>query len=157
MIESGKKAPAFTLKNQRDENVRLSDLRGKWIVLYFYPKDLTPGCTVEACDFTETFPRFQNQDATVFGVSPDDVESHRKFIEKKKLTISLLADEDHAVCEKYGVWQMKTFMGKKFLGVVRATFIIDPQGRVAHVWPKVKVAGHAQEVLQKLTELRGGA
>ena len=154
MMETGKKAPSFTLKNQTGEEITLSDFKGRWVVLYFYPKDLTPGCTVEACDFTEAFLPFQKENAVVLGVSPDSVKSHQKFVEQKNLKITLLADENHAVCEKYGVWQLKKFMGKEFMGVVRSTFIIDPNGKVVHLWPKVRVAGHAKEVLEKLRELK---
>ncbi len=139
MLEIGTKAPEFCAKNQDDIEICSRDLKGKWIVLYFYPKDLTPGCTTQACDFTEAHPEFDDLDAIILGVSPDDTEKHRKFIEKKELSITLLSDEDKKMCEDYGVWQLKKFMGKEFMGVVRSTFIIDPDGNIAAVWEKVNV------------------
>src|SRR4051794_1215444 len=153
-IAVGKKAPDFALKNQNDETVKLSDLAGKWVVLYFYPKDDTPGCTVEACDFTAGLKDFEKLDATVLGCSPDSTERHRKFIEKYKLKITLLSDPDHKVLEKYGAWGEKNMYGRVTMGVIRSTVIIDPAGKVARHWPKAKSAGHAEAVREALKELK---
>lgn len=150
----GDKAPAFSLINQDDETVKLADLKGSWVVLYFYPKDDTPGCTTQACDFTAGLKGFEKLEAVVLGCSADSTESHRKFIAKHKLKISLLSDPDHAVMEKYGSWGEKNMYGKKSMGVIRSTFLIDPNGKLAHIWPKVSAAGHAEKVREKLTELR---
>jgi peroxiredoxin Q/BCP len=150
----GKKAPDFTLANQDDEKVKLSGLGGGWVVLYFYPKDDTPGCTVEACDFTAGLKDFEKLDATVLGCSPDSTERHRKFIAKYKLKITLLSDPDHKVLEKYGAWGEKNMYGRITMGVIRSTVIIDPAGKIARHWPKVKSAGHAEAVREALKELR---
>ena len=153
MLKVGDTAPDFCLPNQDEEEICLRDIRGRWIVLYFYPKDNTPGCTTEACDFTEALPDFEGLDAIVLGVSPDSPKKHRNFIEKKDLKITLLADEEKALCNAFGVWQLKKFMGREYMGVVRSTFIIAPDGKIAAVWPKVKVKGHVEEVKAKLKEL----
>ena len=137
MIEIGKAAPAFTLKNQDDEKVQLTKLKGNWVVLYFYPKDDTPGCTTEACDFTASIADFEGMDAVVIGCSPDDPASHRKFIEKHDLQVTLVSDPDRAVMEKYGAWGEKTMYGKKVTGVIRSTVLIDPKGKIAFHWPSV--------------------
>lgn len=150
----GKKAPAFTLPDQDGKKVALKDLAGQWVVLYFYPKDDTPGCTTEACEFTEGIEAFRDLDAVVLGCSPDSPESHRKFIEKHGLKVSLLSDEKKTVMEKYGAWGEKTMYGKKVVGVLRSTVLIDPQGKVARVWPNVKAAGHAAKVKEALQELQ---
>jgi thioredoxin-dependent peroxiredoxin len=150
----GKAAPSFALKNQDDEVVRLSDLEGKWVVLYFYPKDDTPGCTTEACDFTAGIKHFEKLDALVLGCSPDSTERHRKFIAKYKLKVALLSDPDHKVLLKYGAWGEKNLYGKISEGVLRSTVIIDPAGKVAHHWPKVSAKGHAEAVRAKLKELQ---
>jgi thioredoxin-dependent peroxiredoxin len=150
----GKKAPDFTLPDQDDKAVKLKDLAGRWVVLYFYPKDDTPGCTVEACDFTAGLKDFEKLEATVLGCSADSTERHRKFIAKYKLKISLLSDPDHEVIEKYGAWGEKNLYGKVSMGIIRSTVIIDPAGKVARHWPKVKSAGHADEVRDALKELR---
>ena len=155
MLELKKRAPAFQLKNQDDESVSLSKLKGKWVVLYFYPRDDTPGCTIEACEFTEGIKAFEKLDAVVLGCSPDSPEKHRKFIAKHKLELALLSDPDHAAMEAYGAWGEKTLYGKKSLGVLRSTVLIDPAGKVAHHWPRVSAKGHAAEVAAKLKELRG--
>jgi len=155
MLKVGDKAPAFCLPNQDEEEVCLRDLQGSWIVLYFYPKDNTPGCTTEACEFTAALPDFSGLGATILGVSPDSPKKHRSFIEKKALGITLLADEEKEVCEAYGVWQLKKFMGREYMGVVRSTFIIDPDGKIAAVWEKVRVKGHVEAVKEKLVELQG--
>jgi len=151
----GKKAPDFNLPNQDDEPVKLGDLAGKWVVLYFYPNDDTPGCTTEACDFTAGLKDFDKLEATVLGASPNTTESYRKFIAKHKLKIDLLSDPAHKVLEKYGAWGEKNMYGRTTMGVIRSTVVIDPQGKVAHHWPKVKAAGHADAVKEKLKELRG--
>ncbi len=154
MLEIGTKAPSFCAKNQDDVEICLRDLAGKWIVLYFYPKDLTPGCTTQACDFSASEPEFDELDAVILGVSPDDTQKHRRFIEKKELTITLLSDCDKKMCEDYQVWQLKKFMGKEYMGVVRSTFIINPDGKIAALWTNVKVKGHIEAVKEKLKELQ---
>jgi peroxiredoxin Q/BCP len=156
-IEVGKKAPAFTLEDETGTKVKLSDLAGRWVVLYFYPKDDTPGCTIEACEFTSGLRGFEQLRAAVFGCSRDSAESHRRFIAKQKLTVKLLSDPDHRVMEKYGAWGEKHNYGKTTMGVLRSTVLIDPQGVVAWHWPTVKAAGHAEEVREKLAELSPGA
>lgn len=143
----GKKSPAFSLPNQEGAVVSLAGLKGKWVVLYFYPKDSTPGCTTEACDFRDNFARLGAKGAVVLGVSKDSAKSHAKFREKQELPFDLLVDADGALCEAFGVWQMKKFMGREGMGIVRSTFLIDPEGKVAKVWSPVKVAGHVQDVL----------
>ncbi|MCG5055645.1 MAG: thioredoxin-dependent thiol peroxidase [Myxococcales bacterium] len=153
-IEVGKKAPAFSLKNQAEDTVKLADLAGQWVVLYFYPKDDTPGCTTEACEFTEGLAGFEKLGAVVYGCSPDSPEAHQKFIAKHKLGVGLLSDPTHAMMEKYGAWGEKNMYGKITTGVIRSTVIIDPSGKVAHRWAKVKAAGHAQAVANKLEELQ---
>ena len=147
MIEEGKKAPAFAVKDQSGKTVKLADFAGKYVVLYFYPKDDTPGCTKEACSFRDDHSKLQKAGAVVLGVSPDDEKRHGKFIAKYELPFSLLADTDHALAEKYGAWGEKSLYGKKYLGIIRSTFLIGPDGKVAKVWPKVKPEGHAAEVL----------
>jgi peroxiredoxin Q/BCP len=151
----GKKAPVFSAKDESEKPVKLTDLAGKWIVLYFYPKDDTPGCTVEACEFTQGIAAFQKLQAAVLGCSPDLPEKHQKFIAKHKLKIRLLSDPDHKIMEKYGAWGEKNMYGKVRLGVIRSTVLIDPEGKIAHHWPKVKAAGHAEQVRAKLAELAG--
>jgi len=145
--QAGKKAPAFTMINDLGEKVSLSGLKGKKVVLYFYPKDDTPGCTVEAKEFRDAAADFEKAGTVVFGVSPDDQKSHCKFRDKFDLNFRLLVDAEHAVAEKYGVWVEKSMYGKKYMGVQRATFLIDGDGKIAQVWPKVTPAGHAAEVL----------
>jgi len=153
-IEVGEKAPAFSLKNQDDQTVKLSDYKGRWVVLYFYPKDDTPGCTIEACDFTAGIKGFEKLDAVVLGCSPDSPEAHRKFIAKHKLKITLLSDPSHEVLERYGAWGEKNMYGKISLGVIRSTVVIDPAQKVAHHYRKVSAKGHAESVRGKLEELR---
>ena len=152
-IEVGKKAPAFALKDESDEKVKLADFAGSWVVLYFYPKDDTPGCTTEACEFSEGLKGFEKLDAVVLGCSPDSPESHRRFIAKHAVRVKLLSDPDHAVAEKYGAWGEKTLYGKKSVGLIRSTVLIDPQGKVALHWRKVRAAGHADAVRAKIGEL----
>ena len=150
------KAPDFTLLNQDDQKVSLEDLHGQWVVLYFYPKDDTPGCTTQACEFTTNLKQFEKLSARVIGVSPDSPESHREFIAKYKLKIDLLSDPEHKVLEKYGAWGEKNNYGKISMGVLRTTYLIDPEGQIAHAWPKVKAAGHAEAVAATLAELHAG-
>jgi peroxiredoxin Q/BCP len=147
LIEPGKKAPAFSLNDQNGKTHRLSDYAGHPVVLYFYPKDDTPGCTKETCDFRDRLPRFDKLDAAVFGISVLDEASKARFAEKYDVTFPLLADKDHAVAEKYGVWQQKSLYGRKFMGNVRTTYLIDRAGKVARRWDNVKVDGHAEDVL----------
>lgn len=152
-LKIGDKAPSFKLKNQDDKLVSLSDLKGKPVVLYFYPKDDTSGCTKEACNFRDEFPKFGKMKAEIIGVSADSVESHKRFAQKYKLPFNLLSDEKKEVLEKYGVWQEKSMYGKKYMGIVRTTFIIDAKGKISKIFPKVKVENHNQEVMQALKEL----
>lgn len=149
----GQSAPDFALQSDVNGMVNLSRYRGKNVVLYFYPKDDTPGCTREACSFQEHKPKLISQNTVVIGVSPDGPESHKKFRAKYGLDFVLVSDEERELCKAYGVWVEKNNYGKKYMGVQRATFLIDSQGRVAHVWPKVSVDGHAEEVLKELAKL----
>ena len=150
MIAEGQEAPDFELTSDEGETVRLSDLRGKPVVLYFYPKDDTPGCTTQACGIRDAYGEFERAGAVVLGVSPDDERSHVKFRKKYRLPFNLLADTDHAVAEEYGVWGEKRYMGRTYLGVSRATFVIAEDGTVKKVFPKVKPAEHAEDVLAVL-------
>ncbi len=150
MLKEGLKAPAFTLFDNRGKKVSLNDFLGKKVVLYFYPKDMTSGCTKEACDFRDTFPNFKKVNAVVLGLSADSIESHRKFSDKYKLPFTLLSDPDKKVLENYGVWKEKSFYGKKYMGIERTTFVIDKQGKIVKIFPKVKVPGHVEEVLAVL-------
>jgi peroxiredoxin Q/BCP len=150
-LEKGSRAPDFTLPSDDGSTVTLSKLRGKKVVLYFYPKDDTPGCTTQACDLRDAMPTFQDLDAVVLGVSPDSVASHRKFRDKFGLNYPLLADEDHRVAEAYGVWKEKSMYGRKSMGIERSTFLIDEDGKIQEAWRKVSPKGHAdllQEALQ---------
>jgi peroxiredoxin Q/BCP len=150
VIEEGKPAPDFELTSESGETVRLSDLRGKPVVLYFYPKDDTPGCTTQACGIRDSYGEFERAGAVVLGVSPDDESSHVKFREKYELPFTLLADTDHAVAEQYGVWGEKKYMGREYMGVNRSTFVIDADGNVKKVMHDVKPATHADDVLSAL-------
>ena len=150
MVEEGKPAPTFTLPTDGGETVSLEDLRGKSVVLYFYPKDDTPGCTVQACAIRDAWGEFEAAGAVVLGVSPDGEASHAKFREKYELPFTLLADTDHAVADAYGVWGEKSFAGKTYMGVDRSTFVIDAEGNVAKVFRKVKPDEHAEQVLGAL-------
>jgi thioredoxin-dependent peroxiredoxin len=154
-MEIGDKAPPFALKNQDDETVKLGDHKGRWLVLYFYPRDDTPGCTVEACEFTAALERFEGLAATVLGCSPDTPERHRKFIAKYELAHHLLSDPDHDVMLAYGAWGQKNMYGRITEGVIRSTVIIDPQARIAARWSKVTTKGHAEAVRAKLAALQG--
>ncbi|MFC3039246.1 thioredoxin-dependent thiol peroxidase [Virgibacillus xinjiangensis] len=151
-VETGKQAPDFTLSNQNGEQVSLSDYKGKNIVLYFYPKDMTPGCTTEACDFRDQHESFGELDAVILGVSPDPAEKHQKFIDKHDLPFELLADEEHQVAEDYGVWKLKKNFGKEYYGIERSTFIIDKEGVLRKEFRKVQVKGHVEEALEYIRE-----
>lgn len=151
MLEVGDRAPAFSLESDEGEKISLKDLKGKTVVLYFYPKDLTPGCTQQACDFTTAHLKFKKQKTVVLGVSKDSVESHKKFKEKHELSFPLLSDPTGKVCEAYGVWKEKSLYGRKFMGIERTTFVIDAEGRVERIYAKVKVKGHIDQVLAELT------
>lgn len=153
MVTIGEKAPDFCLKDQDEKDICLKDFKNKWVVLYFYPKDNTPGCTLEAINFTHHESEFDELNAVVLGISKDSCESHKKFQQKHDLTVALLSDPEHEVIEKYGVWKPKKLYGKEFLGIERSTFIIDPEGEIEYKWAKVKVPGHIDAVLDKLREL----
>lgn len=153
-LEVGAKAPHFTLSDQDGRAVSLSGFAGTWVVLYFYPKDDTPGCTTEACEFTAGIAAFAGLDAVVLGCSADSAESHRRFIAKHGLEVRLLSDPDHAVMQAYGAWGEKSMYGRTSMGVIRSTVLVDPQGMVAFHWANVKAAGHADAVREKLTELQ---
>ena len=150
MVEEGSPAPDFELESDEGETIRLSELRGKPVVLYFYPKDDTPGCTVEACGFRDTYSEFEKRGAVVLGVSPDDEASHVKFKEKYSLPFTLLADPEHKTAEAYGVWGERNFAGKKYMGVNRSTFVIDPEGNVARAMYGVNAERNPAEVLEAL-------
>ncbi|TWT47791.1 thioredoxin-dependent thiol peroxidase [Botrimarina hoheduenensis] len=153
-IEHGTKAPAFTLASDEGDKIRLADLKGGPVVLYFYPKDDTPGCTKEACAFRDASAALAKAGAKVFGVSPDDAASHAKFREKYHLNFPLLIDPEHKVAEKYGAWREKNMYGKKSWGIQRCTYLIDADGKVAKLWKRVKVEGHETQVLEALAQLR---
>jgi thioredoxin-dependent peroxiredoxin len=150
MVEEGKPAPDFSLTSDSGHEVSLSELRGRPVVLYFYPRDDTPGCTRQACGIRDAWAEFERAGATVLGASPDSARSHVKFREKYELPFTLLADEDHAVAEEYGVWVQKSFAGKKYMGTERSTFVIDAEGNVARIFRKVKPDEHADQVLAAL-------
>lgn len=151
-VEVGQAAPDFELLASNGEKVSLSDFKGKYIVLYFYPKDMTPGCTTQACDFRDKHESFSELDAVIVGVSPDPVEKHQKFIDKHELPFMLLVDDEHKVSEKYGVWKLKKNFGKEYMGIERSTFIIDKKGIVVKEWRKVRVKGHVEEALTYIKE-----
>jgi thioredoxin-dependent peroxiredoxin len=150
MLKAGDRAPDFQARDDQGRSVRLSDFKGKSVVLYFYPKDMTPGCTIEACDFRDRHADYEKKGAVVLGVSKDSAASHVKFKEKHRLPFPLLADEDLAVIKAYGAWGKRSLYGREFMGVVRSTVVIGPDGRIRAVFPKVKVKGHADEVLAAL-------
>jgi len=152
-LKVGDKAPAIKLKNQDGKTISLSDLKGQPVVLYFYPKDDTSGCTKEACNFRDEFPKFGKMKAEIIGISADSVESHKKFAEKYKLPFNLLSDEKKDSIEKYAVWQEKSMYGRKYMGIVRTTFIIDSSGKISKIFPRVKVDNHNSEVMEALKEL----
>ncbi|GAA6146571.1 MAG: thioredoxin-dependent thiol peroxidase [Thalassolituus sp.] len=149
----GQPAPDFTTQNQREEDVTLSDLKGKKVVLYFYPKAMTPGCTVQACGLRDTQKELADRNTVVLGLSPDAPKRLQKFIDRDELNFDLLSDEDHAIAEKYGVWAMKKFMGREFMGVHRITFIIDEEGKLVHIMEKVKTKTHHDDLLAALDAL----
>ncbi|QSZ41009.1 thioredoxin-dependent thiol peroxidase [Sulfurimonas aquatica] len=153
MIQIDEKAPEFCLPNQDDVEICSRDLKGKWVVLYFYPKDSTPGCTTEACEFTEAAPDFSSLDAVIIGVSADSTKRHRNFIEKQNLAITLLSDESTEMMQEYGVWQLKKNYGKEYMGISRTTMIIDPDGVVKALWEKVRVKEHVAKVKVELERL----
>ena len=153
MIEPGKKAPSFSLPDQAGKVHTLADYAGQPVVIYFYPKDDTPGCTKESCAFQDNLPKFKKSKAAVLGMSMLDAKSKAKFAKKFDLTFPLLADEDHAVMEKYGVWQEKSMYGRKYMGVARTTYLIGADGKVVQRWDAVKVDGHAEEVLTAVQQL----
>jgi peroxiredoxin Q/BCP len=157
MVTAGKKAPPLRLEDAEGRKVSLKDLAGRWVVLYFYPRDDTPGCTTEACDFSSAMDEFAGADAVVLGVSPDDRASHARFAAKHGLRVRLLSDPDHEAMAAYGAWGEKTMYGKTTEGVIRSTVIIDPEGKVAHHWPRVQAKGHAEKVLAKLRELQAAS
>jgi peroxiredoxin Q/BCP len=156
MLEPGDAIPKFQLKDQDGNTVRAKDLQGKWTVLYFYPKDDTPGCTREACSFRDEQAALKKAGAVVLGVSADSEASHQKFTRKYKLNFPLLVDEGHKVADEFGAWGEKTLYGRKFMGMIRSTFLIDPKGKVAKVWPKVKVDGHVEQVQEALEVAKAG-
>ncbi len=151
-VKTGEKAPDFTLESNNGEKISLSDFRGKNVVLYFYPKDMTPGCTTEACDFRDHHSEFSDQNTVILGVSPDPVDRHKKFIDKHDLPFLLLADEDHQAAELYDVWQLKKNFGKEYMGIVRSTFIINKDGELVKEWRKVRVKDHVTEALEYIKE-----
>lgn len=153
MVEAGQPAPDFTLPDQHGDEVTLSQFKGRPVVLYFYPRDNTPGCTTEACAFRDARDDYEQAGAKVIGVSPDAVKTHAKFAEKYQLPFTLVADTEKSVCEAYGVWQEKSMYGKTSMGVVRSTFVIDGEGVVRHVFPRVKVDGHSDAVLAAIKSL----
>jgi peroxiredoxin Q/BCP len=152
-LKTGDTAPEFTLRDQEGTEHSLKSYRGQWVLLYFYPKDDTPGCTKEACAIRDEFPNFAKLNAKVFGISTDSVASHQKFVEKYELPFTLLADDEKKVVGQYGVWGKKKFMGKEYLGTLRTSFLINPEGKIAKVYEKVAPEAHAQEVLQHLQEV----
>ena len=151
-VEIGKVVEDFTLPNQAGEEISLSDYKGKYVVLYFYPKDMTPGCTTQACDFRDNHKSFTDLDAVILGVSPDPVERHQKFIDKHELPFELLADEDHKLAEAFDVWKLKKNFGKEYMGIERSTFIIDKEGKLMKEYRKVRVKGHVEGALEYLQE-----
>ncbi|MBL0708499.1 MAG: thioredoxin-dependent thiol peroxidase [Sulfurimonas sp.] len=154
MLKIDEKAPEFCLPNQDDIEICLRDIKGKWIVLYFYPRDNTPGCTTEACEFSEAVSDFCDLDAIILGVSADSTKKHRNFIEKKELGITLLSDEDTKMMQEYGVWQLKKNYGKEYMGIVRTTFIINPDGIIKALFEKVRVKEHVAKVQAELERLK---
>lgn len=147
-LKIGDKAPDFNLKNINGEEVSLAGLKGKRVILYFYPKDDTPGCTVEACNFRDDYDLYQEKDAVILGVSRDGEESHKKFTEKFDLPFTLLSDEDHSVAEKYGAWGEKSMYGRKYMGIIRNTYVIDAEGKIEKIYEKVKPKDHSREILE---------
>lgn len=151
-IEVGKAAPDFTLQNQEGENISLSDFKGQNVVLYFYPKDMTPGCTTQACDFRDNYDAFKDLNTVIIGISPDPIERHQKFIDKHDLPFQLLADTEQEVAKQYDVWKLKKMFGKEFYGIERSTFILDKEGIIQKEYRKVRVKGHIEETLNFVKE-----
>lgn len=156
LLAVGDTAPPFCLPDSWQSEVCIEAFKGRCVILYFYPKDNTPGCTLEAQTFSASMEDFRKMNTIVIGISPDSCESHEKFVKKHSLDLILLSDENHVVLEKYGVWQVKKHFGREFTGVVRTTYLIDPEGVIAEVWSEVKVKGHAEEVKEKVVTLAGG-
>ena len=154
MVSVGKAAPAFSVNDQDGKKVKLSNFKGRKVVLYFYPRDMTPGCTTEACEFRDDSPKLTDLNAVILGVSPDTEKSHQKFREKYDLNFTLLADPQHELAEKYGVWKEKNMYGKKVWGIARTTFIIDEEGKVAKIFEKVKPEGHSVEVREFIKSMK---
>ena len=152
-VELGQVIPDFTLPASTGQDVKLSDYRGKKVVIYFYPKDMTPGCTQESCDFRDYHGDFEKHGVVVLGISPDPIKSHTKFIEKHSLPFMLLSDTEHEVADLFGVWQLKKMYGREYYGIVRSTFLIDEEGKLIKEWRSVKVKGHTNEVLEAVREL----
>ncbi|SCW76178.1 peroxiredoxin Q/BCP [Paenibacillus tianmuensis] len=155
-LQPGQPVPDFTLTAGSGESVTLSQFRGKYVVLYFYPKDMTPTCTEESCQFRDYNGQFKALNSEVIGISPDDLKSHGKFAAKYELPFPLLSDPDHEVCELFGVWQLKKMYGREYMGVVRSTFVIDPQGKLVHEWRGVRIKGHVKQVLEAVKEAQAG-
>ena len=152
-LKQGDRAPEFILSDQNGKKLKLSDFKGQWVLVYFYPRDNTPGCTKEACAFRDSFKEYEKIEAKVIGISTDSVESHGKFVKKYQLPFPLLADEDKKAVAQYGVWGMKKFIGKEYMGTIRMSFLINPKGNIAKIYEKVKPADHAKEVLKDLKEI----
>lgn len=150
MLKEGNKAPAFNLESTNGEKIALKDFAGKTVVLYFYPKDNTSGCTKEACNFRDDFSKYKRKGAVILGISPDSAKSHQKFTEKYSLPFPLLVDSDHKIAEKYGVWVEKSMYGKKYFGIERSTFIIGPDGKIQKIYRKVKIDGHSDAILSEI-------
>lgn len=153
LLAIGEKAPGFSLPDQNDKEHKLSDYHGKWVLIYFYPKDDTPGCTTEACAIRDNMPNFKKLDLKVLGISADPVSKHKKFIDKYNLNFTLLSDEDKKVIKEYGVWDKKKFMGREYMGIMRTSYLISPEGKIAKVYDKVKPAVHAEEIEEDLKNL----
>jgi thioredoxin-dependent peroxiredoxin len=151
-MKVGEAAPRFTAPDRSGQSISLEDFQGRSIVLYFYPKDNTPGCTTQAIDFTDKLAEFQALNTQVIGISPDSIGSHGKFIDKHNLKIILLSDPEHQIAESYGIWQLKKFMGKEYMGIVRSTFLIDPTGNISQIWSNVRVKNHVDTVLQSIVD-----
>lgn len=151
MIKEGDVVPKFELLDADGKNVKSTDFKGKKFVIYFYPKDFTPGCTIEADEFSKNYNKFKKAGIEIVGISKDDIDSHKKFCEKMKIPFVLLADTKTEVAKKFGVWAKKNFMGKEYMGIVRSTFLVNEKGKIFKAYPKVKAAGHAKEVLQVFT------
>jgi thioredoxin-dependent peroxiredoxin len=151
-MKVGAVAPKFTAQNRDGKDISLQDFNGQWVVLYFYPKDNTPGCTTEAIEFSGKLAEFQALNARIIGISPDSIASHGKFITKYNLEIILLSDPEHQIAEQYEVWQLKKFMGKEYMGIIRSTFLIDPTGNIAQIWSNVRVKDHVEKVFTALEQ-----